>query len=334
MEYDREFLDEVNESINLLEYVSKAIPMKRRGKNEFFGRCPLHVDNTPSFNITEGKNSFYCFSCGRSGGIINYLIEYEHLSFKDAVEKAVKLSGLDIGKLYQSETVLQLKKLRTLKAPRPTITHEILSQSVLEKYDNRVADEWTAEGIPEDVQRIFGVRLDTYQNKIIYPVWDRSGNLINIKGRTRYKDFKKLHIPKYINYYKIGTMDYFQCLNITEPYIKEKGEAIIFESIKSVMKAYSWGYKNCISAEKHTLTDEQIILLTKLKCDVVFAFDSDISYDLKEVKQSLDKLKKITNVYIIVDSRKLLGGAETKNSPVDLTKEIWEELYANKRKIT
>jgi DNA primase len=179
---------------------------------------------------------------------------------------------------------------------------------------------------------LFGVMVDIRQNRIVYPVCDINGNLINIKGRTRYLDWKKLKIPKYINYFKVGVMDYFQGLNITLPYVEQKKEIIIFESIKSVMKAYGWGYKNCASAEKHTLTDEQVSLLVSLGVDIVLAYDSDVSYQNGDVRKSIDKLRRITNTYII-DDKRLLGGADAKNAPVDLGKEIWEQLYQSRKKV-
>ena len=99
------------------------------------------------------------------------------------------------------------------------------------------------------------------------------------------------------------------------------------------MKMYGWGYKNCVSAEKHTLTKEQESLLVKLKTNIVFAYDSDINYKQKDVRKTLEKLKRITNVYIIEDRHKLLGGTEAKNSPADCGKEIWDELYEMRKKI-
>ena len=128
-------------------------------------------------------------------------------------------------------------------------------------------------------------------------------------------------------------MDYFQGLNITLPYIKEENEVIIFESVKSVMKAYAWGYKNCVSAEKHTLTAEQISLLIKLGVDVVFAYDSDVNYKDKDVAKNINMLRRITNVYLIHDYDNLLGGVSTKNAPVDCGLDIWEELCSEKRKV-
>lgn len=333
MTYDDEMLQEINASVDLLEYVSQSIEMRKRGR-DYFGHCPLHIDNTPSFSITPSKNSYYCFSCGRSGGIIGYLMDYEHLRFDDAVNKAAKLGNMDLSNMCKSQTMSFLKKTKNLKREKKRVVHEILNSNELNKYSREDITEWIDEGILQEVMDLFGVRINDRDNRIVYPVYDINGNLINIKGRTRYKNYKELRIPKYINYYPIGTMDYFQGLNITLPFIKEQNEIIIFESVKSVMKAYGWGYKNCASAEKHTITDEQLKLLVKLRVNIVFAFDSDVSYSDKDIKRTIEVLKRITNVYVIYDKKCLLGGKDAKNAPVDLSREIWEQLYFNKTKVT
>lgn len=261
-------------------------------------------------------------------------MDYEGMQFESAVEKAAKLADMDLSKMCKSNTVSWLKKLRMLALKKDNdFSHEILPESELKKYKKEPVWEWLNEDISQETMDLFGVMVDTWQNRIIYPVYDIHGNLINIKARTRYPNYKKLKIPKYINYYPVGVMDYFQGLNITLKYVKEKGEIIIFESVKSVMKAFGWGYKNCASAEKHTLTKEQLDLLVKLKVNVVFAYDSDISYRQSDVKQNIDKLKRVTNVYIIEDKNKLLGGVAAKNAPVDCGEDIWSQLYESKKKI-
>lgn len=331
--YDDEMLQQINENADLLDYVSQTMELEQRG-NDYWAHCPLHTDLTPSLSFSPAKNAYYCFSCGRSGGIIGYLMDFEKMGFEDAVEKAAKLANLDLGKMCHSKTITFLKKIRALAMkPKETYEHRILDDSELDKYKIEPVKEWLDEGIKQDVMDLFGVRVDTWQNRIVYPVYDICGNLINIKARTRYKNYKQMKIPKYINYYQVGVMDYFQGLNITLPYIQESNEVIVFESIKSVMLAYGWGYKNCVSAEKHTLTKEQTDLLVKLRVNVMFAYDSDVDYRSGDVRQSIDKLKRITNVFIIDDRKKLLGGADAKNSPVDCGEEIWETLYGQKRKV-
>lgn len=331
--YDDEMLQQINENADLFGYVSQTMELEKKG-NDYWAHCPLHTDLTPSLSFTPAKNSYYCFSCGKSGGIIGYLIDFEKMKFEDAVEKAAKLANLDLSKMCHSKTITFLKKLRALAMkPKSAYEHRILDDSELDKYQIEPVKEWLDEGIEQDVMDLFGVRVDTWQNRIIYPVYDICGNLINIKARTRYKNYKQMKIPKYINYFQVGVMDYFQGLNTTLKYVLDANEIIIFESVKSVMKAYGWGYKNCASAEKHTLTKEQIDLLVKLRVNIVFAYDCDVDYRSSDVRQDIDKLKRVTNVFVIEDRKKLLGGKETKNAPVDCGKEIWETLYSQKRKV-
>lgn len=331
--YDDEMLQQINENADLFGYVSQTMELEKKG-NDYWAHCPLHTDLTPSLSFTPAKNSYYCFSCGKSGGIIGYLIDFEKMKFEDAVEKAAKLANLDLSKMCHSKTITFLKKLRALAMkPKSAYEHRILDDSELDKYQIEPVKEWLDEGIEQDVMDLFGVRVDTWQNRIIYPVYDICGNLINIKARTRYKNYKQMRIPKYINYFQVGVMDYFQGLNTTLKYVLDANEIIIFESVKSVMKAYGWGYKNCASAEKHTLTKEQIDLLVKLRVNIVFAYDCDVDYRSSDIRQDIDKLKRVTNVFVIEDRKKLLGGKDTKNAPVDCGEEIWETLYSQKRKV-
>lgn len=334
MIYDDDMIEQICANVDLLEYISQSIELTKKNK-DYFGRCPLHIDKTPSFSVTPSKNCFFCFGCGRGGGIIQYLTEYEGLSYDESVNKAAQLAQIDLSKMCQSETMKWLKKIKkSCKIEHKEINHKELPENTLNDYLLQLPQEWLDEGISENVMQLFGIRIDNRANRIIYPVYDNKGKLINIKGRTRYSNYKDMGLAKYINYYKVGAMDYFQGLNVCMPFIKQKNEVIVFESIKSVMKAFDWGYKNCISAEKHTLTDEQVSLLIQLKVNIVFAYDSDVSYYQKDVKPDIDRLKRLTNVFLIIDRQKLLGGVSAKNAPVDLGKDIWEILYNNKVKIT
>ncbi len=333
-EYDSEALKEIADSIDLIEYAGQYMDLTKRGKM-YYTNCPKREDKTPSLAFYPDENRYHCFSCGRHGDIIQFMRDFEGLSFKDAVEKSAKLANYNLNSLCRSNTIAFLKRLEKLKTStqKTVVDHEILDDSEYERYSKEPIQEWLSEGISQEVMDKFGIRADTFQNRIIYPVYDIDGNLINIKGRTRYDNYKALRIPKYINYHSVICMDYFQGLNITLPDVKKKNEIIIFESIKSVMLAYGWGYHNCASAEKHTLTNEQINLLARLHVDVVLAYDTDVNYWQNDVFRNIEKLKRITNVYIVTDPDGLLGGKETKNAPVDLGREVWEILYQNRKKV-
>lgn len=336
LKYDSDMIDQINESVNLVEYVNYAhqdLELESHGK-ELFAHCPKHVDETASLSFTPETNKFFCFSCHRGGGIIQFIKEYENLSYNDAVEKAARLAKIDMSKMCKSQTMLFLKRLSKLHCIQKKDEHKILNYDIdYGCYKKEQIHEWLDEGIKQDVIDIFDIRVDRFGNRIVYPVFDNDGNLINVKGRTRYLDYKSMKIPKYINYNPVGKLDYLQGINITRQNIKESGEVILFESIKSVMKAYGWGYKNCVSVENHNLTEEQIELLIKLRVNIVFAYDSDVSYASPDVKEGINKLKGLTNVFLIEDKNHLLGGKDSKNAPVDCGKPIWDKLYSEKRRV-
>lgn len=332
MQYDEDFLQEISSNVDLVDYIGQDIELKQKGK-DYFGHCTKHLDRTASFSVNPSKNMYYCFSCGRGGSIIQYLQEYEGLSFDDSVEKTCRLANADISQMCYSPTVKLLKKIRKLRQKCVSTEHTILDETEYEKYKKLPINEWLDEGIRQKEIDMFDIRIDEKSNRIVYPVRDLQGRLINIKGRTRFEDYKAMHLMKYINYFPVGTMDYFQGLDVTLPYVKENNEIILFESIKSVMKCFGWGYKNCASVEKHSVTDQQIRLLIRLKVNIVFAYDSDVSYRTKDIIESLTKLKRFTNVFIIEDKDKLLGGVEAKNSPADLGMQTFEKLYKNKRRV-
>lgn len=332
MQYDEDFLQEISSNVDLVDYIGQDIELKQKGK-DYFGHCTKHLDRTASFSVNPSKNMYYCFSCGRGGSVIQYLQEYEGLSFDDAVEKTCRLANADISQMCYSPTVKLLKKIRKLRQKCVSTEHTILDETEYEKYKKLPINEWLDEGIRQKEIDMFDIRIDEKSNRIVYPVRDLQWRLINIKGRTRFEDYKAMHLMKYINYFPVGTMDYFQGLNVTLPYVKENNEIILFESIKSVMKCFGWGYKNCASVEKHSVTDEQIRLLIRLKVNVVFAYDSDVSYRTKDIIGSLTKLKRFTNVFIIEDKDSLLGGVEARNSPADLGMQTFEKLYKKKRRV-
>jgi len=330
--YDPDFIKQVVGTVDLLDYAETEYPFKKRGQ-EFYTHCPLHIDKTPSLAIDPRTGQFHCLSCGIGGTIIQWLQKVENLDYDEAVKKAAILAKLDVQKACQSPTVIFNKQLRSGRTKADASERKILEYSEYSKFSKEFPQEWIDEGISVEAMKLFDIRIDEETNRIVYPVRDTNGNLINIKGRTRNPEYKKLGIPKYVFYYSLGTMDYLQCLETTLPYIKEKKEVIIFEGIKSVMKAFGYGTKNCVSAEKHSLTDEQIRLLIKLGFDVVFCYDSDVPYSDKKIQENIKMLQHFVNVYIVEDKDNLLGGAEAKNAPVDCGKDVWLKLYADKKKV-
>lgn len=333
--YDSEALNEICKQIDLYEYASENYDFEKRGADSYATHCPLHTDKTASLFITPSKNMFHCFSCGCGGNILNWLMTFESLTFNDAVEKVGKLAGVDIKHLKQCESLKIYKTIRRIASidNKEKISREILSEESLNQFSDDIPKEWVGEGIEPKVMKTFNIRIDTLTNRIIYPVYDSQFRLIGFKGRTRYKNFKAMGIRKYMNYTKIGTTDFFVGMKEQYEKINSTKKVIIFEGIKSVMKAYGWGYDYSLAAETSCLNEEQIKILIRMGIkDVTIAFDSDV--DMKKIYDTTEKLRKFSNVFVLRDRRfvrdRLLG---EKESPVDKGREVFETLLAERRKI-
>lgn len=322
-----ELIDKIIEEIDISEYIENYVDLKSKGR-ELFGHCPFHQERTPSFSVTLEKKRFYCFGCGKGGTVLDFVRLYDGISYSEAVSKLAELVGIDTEDICKSETVDYFKYANRQCYELPPVKHRVLDKGILNKYKKCVIEQWVDEGISAEILDKYDIRFDEVSRRIVYPVYDNNGNLINIKGRTIYEDFKEKGIPKYINYYQVGVLDYFQCLNFKRKIVKERQEIIVVEGIKSVMKLESFGYENAVSSETSKLNDYQIRILLELKCDIIIAFDNDVCLD--KILNNISLLKRFTNVYVIYDKDNLLGGRENKNSPADMGKEVWEELYRNK----
>ena len=335
-EIDREKLRELEDKIDLLDYAQKSFEFRRGGDDAYFCHCPLHIDKTPSLKISKERNVWHCFSCGKGGGLLSWLMNIEGMSFNDAVEKVCKLSGGDVKNLNVSSALKFFKEIKkssesALITPN-TIERKILPLSEINRFSTDIPEEWVVEGITPEAMKKYQVRIDYDSNRIVYPVWDNEGRLIGFKGRTRYPDYKEMKIQKYMNYTKIGTVDYFGGMKENRENVIKKNEAIIFEGVKSGYKAFSWGVDNWLSSETAALNKQQVVVLLQTGIrNVVIAWDNDVSWEkiLKETRV----LRNFVNVYAIRDNHGLLGAKEEKLSPVDKGREVWEKLYSERKKV-
>lgn len=327
MQYDRESLYELVSNIDLLEYASRSFDFKKRGHDTYATNCPLHTDITPSLFITPSKNVFHCLSCGVGGSVLQWMTKIEGMSFRDALQKVSDMTGTDLGSLQKCDAVIFYKSIKqnvqsAIEQSQNNV-REILPANTMDKFIDDIPEEWVEEGIRPDIMKKYGIRIDKRGNRIVYPVYDSDGNLIGVKGRTRFKNYKEMNIQKYMNYTKIGKVDYFVGMKENEPEIRRQNRVVIFEGIKSGMKVEGWGEKAWLASETSWLNDEQVKLLLRLRIkEVVIAFDQDVC--LKKIRDCTSLLRRFTNVYAVIDKNKLL---DEKMSPCDKGRDIWKQLY-------
>ena len=91
----REFIDQLLSRIDVVEVVDRCVPLKKAGK-DFKACCPFHDEKTPSFTVSPSKQFYHCFGCGASGTAITFVMEFNHLGFREAVEDLANAVGLPI----------------------------------------------------------------------------------------------------------------------------------------------------------------------------------------------------------------------------------------------
>ena len=94
-----EVIDNVRSAVNIVDVVSRYVQLRKAGKN-LFGICPFHDEKTPSFSVSEDKQIFHCFSCGRGGNVFKFLMDLEKISFPEAVRRVAEFGNVPLDDKY------------------------------------------------------------------------------------------------------------------------------------------------------------------------------------------------------------------------------------------
>jgi len=202
---------------------------------------------------------------------------------------------------------------------------------------NRVLNEETAfkrfielphknfleDGIKLSTQVEFGVMFDMESERVVFPVHNENGELISIKGRYVGNDKQIEEDVKYLYLHNFDKSIELYNYHRAFKYIQEQGEVIVFESEKSCMKAYQYGFKNTVAICGSDLSPIQANMLKKLEATIIFAFDKGI--EVKHIEKQSQQIK-TRKCFFIIDR---LGLLAEDDSPVDKGEEIWKKLYKN-----
>lgn len=205
--------------------------------------------------------------------------------------------------------------------------NKVLPESVLDQYYRYPNYWWKAEGISFSTQRTFEVAFDLASLRIVFPIRDRYGRLIGVKGRYVGDDEYTLSHMKYMYLYPCNKSIELFNLHRALPYIMERKEVIVFESEKSVMLAWEYGFRNAVSIGGSDITPVQVQLLKDLGLEIVpvFAWDKDRDRDF--IKKQLRQFKG-RPVYTVYDVKNILTD---KDSPIDKGYDTWYYLYTKCR---
>lgn len=192
-----------------------------------------------------------------------------------------------------------------------------------EKTDEKLA-VWEAEGISRESLEKFQVRYDRFSNRLVYPIRNLQGKIVNIGGRILDPDYKAKKLRKYTYFSGWGEMNVIYGLFENMQSILEKQEVILFEGCKSVLIADSWGIHNTGALLTSHLSPNQMKMLAKLGVKVVFALDKDVRI---RDDHNIAKLKRYVLVEYLWDREDLLN---EKDAPVDKGIEVFKILYSQR----
>lgn len=320
-------LEELIRSIDIVEFLSKYMDLEQKG-DEWWGLSCFKDEKTPSFSVRKDPPFFYDYSSGRGGNIFNFVKEYHHCSNAEAVEILKKYAGIE-GELAapakKMSATVACRKFMKPKSDRKVPSASVLPDNYMDRYEKR--DDklavWEAEGISRASIDKFGVRYDSFSDRLVYPIRNREGKIVNVGGRTLDPLWKEKKLRKYTYFHSWGAMDVIYGLSENMESIRKKHEIILFEGAKSVLLADTWGIYNTGAILTSHLNPNQMKLLASLGCGVVFALDNDVN--VSEDK-NIAKLKHYVRVTAICDEDFLLG---PKDAPVDKGQEVFRNLYAN-----
>ena len=322
MPFPPAFLDELAARNPIEEVVGQYVNLKRSGSN-LFGLCPFHGEKTPSFSVAPDKGIYYCFGCHKGGGVINFEMEIEGLSYPDAVRALAQRVGMEVpdDEEYQSRYRKQERLWALAKeAARFFVTQLYaptgaeglryaqsrgMSKGTLTRFGIGFApDSWDslckamrAKGYTDEelkdaglvsVSQKNGNIFDRFRNRLMFPVIDVRGNVIGFSGRIL-GDGE----PKYMN--SPETLVFNKSRNLFALNLAKKsksGYIILSEGNIDVVSLHQAGFDSAVASLGTSLTPEQARLLSRYTNEVIIAYDND-GAGIKASQRAIGILEKL-----------------------------------------
>ena len=305
MAFPPSFLDDLVERNPIEDVVSQYVSMTRRG-GRLFGLCPFHGEKTASFSVTPDNGLFYCFGCHKGGGVINFVMEIENLSYPDAVRFLAKRAGMEVPEDEQYHSrYRQQERLWALSAEAARFFHAQLyqpagaqalayargrglSQKILTNFGMGYApDRWTAlleameaKGYTQQELLDAGLALrhaekgtvyDRFRNRLMFPIIDVRGHVIGFGGRVMDNS-----TPKYLN--SPDTLIFNKRKNLFAMNLAKRSKAgriILVEGYMDAIALHQYGFDSAVASLVTALTQDQVALLARYTDQVVLIYDGD-----------------------------------------------------------
>ncbi len=304
-------IEEVLERTDLVELAREYVVLKKNGRN-YIGLCPFHAEDTPSFSISPDKQFYYCFGCHAKGNAIGFLMEMEHLSFPEALEKLADRAGITMEKREmtpaeertqkETQSMYRMNQMaaefyrrrlaeRDGQAARDYLNRRGVGVASLEKFVLGFApDRWddltlylTKAGFAPELLVKAGLSgqsekdrtryYDKFRGRIMFPIHDYKGNIVAFGGRIMGEGG-----PKYLNTGDTPIFNKSQTLYglwFAGQEIRRQNQVILMEGYMDVIAAHQYGLENVVASLGTALTVSHGRLLKRYASEVLMAYDGD-----------------------------------------------------------
>ncbi|MEI42871.1 DNA primase, partial [Campylobacter jejuni] len=297
----KESIENLSQRLNIVDIIENYIEVKKQGSS-FVCICPFHADKNPSMHINPIKGFYHCFACKAGGDAFKFVMDYEKLSFTDAVEKVASLSNFTLS--YTKEKQENKKELKSilpslnayfkdnLKHHKEVLTYlyqRALNDKDIAKFELGFAGAsedsirlLQNQKIPlEDATSVGALKKDENNEfyasfiwRITFPIYDHKDLLVGFGGRTLNPNVpaKYVNSPQNILFDKSRI---FYAFNIAKENIAKKKEIIVCEGYMDAIAFHKAGFNNAVAVLGTALTEHHLPLIRRYDAKVILCFDND-----------------------------------------------------------
>jgi DNA primase len=303
----REFIDQLLNRVDIVDYIDSRITLRKKTGNNFFACCPFHNEKSPSFSVSQAKQFYYCFGCGAHGNAIDFLMQYDRLSFPEAIETLAQQAGMEVPRHASSATPEKSAAQKSLYELLDQVAKFYQTQLRQHPQAQRVIDYLKQRGVSGAIAKDFGMGFapagwdhialafekykpalfetgmlikkdeggyyDRFRERIMFPIHDRRGRIIGFGGRII--DHGE---PKYLNspetpIFQKGHELYglYQALQAN----RQLERVLVVEGYMDVIALFQHEITYAVATLGTATSTQHLERLLRHTAEIIFCFDGD-----------------------------------------------------------
>ena len=301
------FIDQVLDRTDIVDVVDRRVKLKKAGKN-YSACCPFHQEKTPSFSVNPEKQFYYCFGCGAGGNALGFVMDYERMEFREAIESLAQAAGIDLPP-EEGDAAPQVDHQKPLYEAMEKATRVYESQLRKHPSRGRVVDYLKQRGLSGEIARDFrlgfapegwdnlmttlsseeeigqaltaglliendsGRKYDRFRDRVIFPIVNQRGKVIAMGGRVL-GDGK----PKYLNSPEtplFSKSHELYGLHHIRKFAKNLSRIVVVEGYMDVIALAQFGIHYAVATLGTSVGKPHLEMLFRRVDHVVFCFDGD-----------------------------------------------------------